>query len=83
MDESVANVHFLKSRTNQLYGLANDKKTRMRSDDGGVTWFSIPAVEYGQALTDYSLTHNYTALGFESNINSEIQCNANDKMVGE
>ena len=48
----MVNIDFLKKDTQQLFGLAKNKKSRMRSDDGGFSWCAIPEVEYEMAMAD-------------------------------
>ena len=52
VDENVANIDFLRKDTKELFGRAKNKKSAMRSEDGGWTWTSIPEVEYDMALAD-------------------------------
>ena len=52
VDDNVVNIDFLKKDTQQLFGLAKNKKSRMRSDDGGFSWCAIPDVEYEMAMAD-------------------------------
>ena len=52
VDDNVVNIDFLNKDTQQLFGLAKNKKSRMRSDDGGFSWCAIPDVEYEMAMAD-------------------------------
>ena len=54
VDDSVVNIDFLRKDTKQLFGLAKNRKSRMRSDDGGWSWCAIPDVEYEMAMADVS-----------------------------
>ena len=66
VDDNVVNIDFLKKDTQQLFGLAKNKKSRMRSDDGGFSWCAIPDVEYEMALADVNQIIGVTFLFYKS-----------------
>ena len=49
IDESIVNIDFLRSDTNQLYGLARNQISLMRSDDWGENWDTVTEEEYTSA----------------------------------
>lgn len=49
IDSNVININFLRRDTSQLYGLARNRKSRMRSDDWGDSWNAVTDAEYDDA----------------------------------
>ena len=66
VDDNVVNIDFLKKDTQQLFGLAKNKKSRMRSDDGGFSWCAIPDVEYEMAMADVNQIIGVFSLFYKS-----------------
>ena len=58
LDKIVATVtavvtDIAKESTSYVYGIASDKISYVRSDDDGITWSIINALEYTMVITSY------------------------------
>ena len=55
----------MRTDTNTLYGLAKNRKSRKRSNDGGDNWCTISEQEYMLALSEVSEVLHVKQLPFE------------------
>jgi len=50
MNAAVAAIVAMDTSTGTLYGVSNNGMARMRSEDQGVTWYTVPAEVYTSRL---------------------------------